>query len=1113
MTTRARSRTVQSLQSMNPQSDDEVETGDRSAPIELPAAPRRRVCFVTVEFHGLFKNGGIGTANTALALQLVANGFDVTVAIANSDESGPRLKVGNFAEQRSAWRECGINLEFVPPQPQIAGSFDDPRSASYCVFLYLQRAGFDIVLFNDNGGQGYFSLLAKHTGLFEAAPFMCVVAHGPLDWVHELNALEFYSRIPVVMAYMERRCAELADELVSPSHYLMEWMRVRGWVAPGHGRVIQNLLNIDATTAQESAAPYEISEIVFFGRQETRKGVTLFCDAIDLLIGGGKLRPERITFLGKFSRIGPLHSGIYLTERARHWGVPLRILASYDQEEALDYLRRPGVLAVIPSRAENSPCVVAECLRLGLLFIATDSGGTAELIAAADCKRCLFAAEAPALAHLLDEILQRGHRPARAAVSAADTLREWLSLLERASAAATAPVTAPTLSACLVWSDSAAFRSCLSSLQRQTGVQLEILVAAEATARVPELAREGSAGVTLVRSASGARGALRNAAAGAARGEYLLFIDEERATLVPQGAALLGTAARRSGADIVTALRHLGTGRAAMGPPARDGDLPIGGCVELGAFENCFGDGAMLVRRSTFAGQTGFASDCDGSVLDWLFLASAVLDGARLELAPAAVVIRRQQAQTLRALEQTVEDHRRILERYRQCPIDTIGRMLEPLFGVARQNRQKLRRALWHLTKGTRDLAERISSLDPTSEEASRLFMQYCCERRLIDLARDFALHNDLQFLPDLIAELNRASEEAAIDAIRTRSFGVRHTIDLTKELQARAWPIQGANAGDTRDLTFASDGSIQQTVAPGDSIIKFGGACPAGAVTVTVTAAVDAASDISLAALVCYASARPVLSAVGIEPSASAWWSGWVAPGAAHAVTSIVITLPTPLPEVLDLYFIARHAGGAAAVTVRWQTIMVDVCLLGHMTPSAIALATEATPLPIEVLYAGELLTDVSKVPFQVFVPGERTLLHPLVDKVALVRLPQSLPAGAVGLRCTVSLEHEKARVVEFGVWVLPVQSRPANGAAFAETENFSGWLAVDTAMQRRHLTLQLPEPSAEPMDLYLATRVVNAPDTHFCHAYWQDFAVLYRSASVADGALGLAVDEGRGA
>jgi len=56
----------------------------------------RKVCLVTTEFHGLFKNGGIGTANTGLALTLAGAGFDVTVAFADADEKGPRLKEGNF---------------------------------------------------------------------------------------------------------------------------------------------------------------------------------------------------------------------------------------------------------------------------------------------------------------------------------------------------------------------------------------------------------------------------------------------------------------------------------------------------------------------------------------------------------------------------------------------------------------------------------------------------------------------------------------------------------------------------------------------------------------------------------------------------------------------------------------------------------------------------------------------------------------------------------------------------------------------------------------------------------------------------------------------------------
>src|SRR5579863_561707 len=87
-----------------------------------PSAPQR-VCLITTEFHGLFRNGGIGTANTGLALALAEAGFEVTVAFADADEKGPRVKEGNFEELQQSYRELGITLDFVPAYPQIARAF------------------------------------------------------------------------------------------------------------------------------------------------------------------------------------------------------------------------------------------------------------------------------------------------------------------------------------------------------------------------------------------------------------------------------------------------------------------------------------------------------------------------------------------------------------------------------------------------------------------------------------------------------------------------------------------------------------------------------------------------------------------------------------------------------------------------------------------------------------------------------------------------------------------------------------------------------------------------------------------------------------------------------
>jgi len=279
---------------------------------------RLRVCLITTEFHGLFRNGGIGTANTGLALALGQADFDVTVAYANSDENGPRLKEGDFHDLKAHYHQLGITLDFVPASQLIARSFDDARSASYCVYLYLKRHEFDVVYFNDCGGHGYYSLLAKRVGVFQNPPRMYIVAHGPQEWVMELNSIPYRDRSPVITAFMERRSAALADALISPSRYLVDWMTSHGWDLPTEVLITPNIVRPPHSIARaiRGAKSPPIREIVFFGRMEVRKGLELFCDAIDLL-NQNSLANVRITFLGKFADVAGLHSGIYVVGHAR----------------------------------------------------------------------------------------------------------------------------------------------------------------------------------------------------------------------------------------------------------------------------------------------------------------------------------------------------------------------------------------------------------------------------------------------------------------------------------------------------------------------------------------------------------------------------------------------------------------------------------------------------------------------------------------------------------------------------------------------------------------------------------------------------------------------------
>jgi O-antigen biosynthesis protein len=1059
-----------------------------------------RICFVTLEFHGLFKNGGIGTATTSLALALASKGLDVTVVIPNADDSGPRLQTGDFESLKADYAKLGVKLDYVRPHPHIDGSLDEPRTISYCVFLYLQQARFDVVLFNDNGGQAYYSVLAKRTGVFENPPLLCIVAHGPLEWVNELNMTEYVGRGQIAVDYLERSSVRLADVLVSPSQYMLEWMASRDWVLPKRSEVLQNLVDVNGLEAKsaQSAGSVPIREIVFFGRMETRKGISLFCDALDLLDQTADLSSVRVTFLGKFHRIGSLHSGVYVAERGRHWKASLRILSGYDQNEALEYLRRPGKLAVIASSAENSPCVVAECLQLGLLFLATNSGGTAELIAPKNRCACLFAPEPAALAQRLGDVLRSGHNPAQLAVSRVNTLDRWVKLLGSGNAEySVSSPKPPRVSVCLVWSDSSEFAACLAALARQSYSNIEFVVVAHPDSGAPgmfQLVREHvgveEIPVHVCTGNLACRGSARDEAARLATGEYLLFVDEPIATLLPGAVEAFVTAADRTGADVLTALRAIGPNNQMPKLVDRQWVFPIGACVELGSLENCFGEGAFLIKSSCFAKTDGFDADCDNSSLDWIFLAKALLAGASLELIPSPIIELRERRLTISDGQLTVDSQRRVLHAYGKAPLSTVRRIFESLFDVHRVNQVKMRQALEGLAGPARELATRLSRLDPGAKDTARLFVEFCCERRMVDLALDFALNNDVAFLSETIGAARRATEEAVLDTVRARRLDLWHTIDLTEVLQARSSPFRIPGAG---ELLRLPGGSIMHPAPAGDCIVKVAGAVPPGTGSILVTCLAEGSGSALLAAVVQDSDLSPALNIDRLVAGGRAW-SGWVAGADAGSATELSIVLPEPAASSSDLYLLTRNERSASgpAMTVTWQRLTVAVRIADSTTKNSIQRATPMSRIQDERLNLGEVLTEMSGVPIDIFKPGERTLLHPLPDRLALVRIPAALPPSTRGLRCAVSVEHAKAHPVDFGLWVRPVSAPAQSHSELLEDETFSGWLQVALPFKQHNLTFLLPAPNGAAMDIYLATRVAGFRDVNFCHAFWHEFWIL---------------------
>jgi len=1038
---------------------------------------KRRVCIVTAEFHGLFKNGGIGTANTGLALSLAEAGHEVVVAYVDAGLVDFDERVAEAADTIAAWAQKGVKLEFVPRNPMLRAGHEDHVAASFTVFQYLRGRGFALVFFNECGGQGYFSLLAKRAGLFPDAPRMVVVTHGANAWVLELNEQLYWSLHPISVDFLERRSVELADDLVSPSRYLVGWMGEKGWRLPASTRIIQNALPLKPNATQREAA---IDEIVFFGRLEARKGVELFLSAYTALCAKRDMSRIKVTFLGKFSRIEGVHSGVYVLERTRTWPAPPSLIAELSQEQALSYLSRPGVLAIMPSRAENSPCVVVECIVGAVPFIATDSGGTAELIAEADRARCLCAGAPEALVAAMDAALDDGAPTAQLAVSQEQSRELWLDLVDETSAAsASAPMAKRNVSLCLA--PGAAGNPTSDAWAAFLAQDFAEIIVVSAKAWTPPT---NDPRVRLIVEPAAGVAKARNLAASRARGPWLMFADEGEVIL--KGEALAGflTAAAGLGADVVTspALEFTHAGPPRDGWDGFLGLIPTGANLTLAAFENCLGEGCFLIDRARFLTAGGFDAEVGAGLRDRLLLTEAALSGGTLEVAPTPLFWRRSgDARTL-AFDESSSDQRRMLRAFARAEARLVAPALETVVASGPRNRERVTTALTGLGSVAHDLALRLSFMSMRdSEEQHRPFIDYCLARGRFQEGFAFASWLDD---PELLAlargGAEAAAEKAALGALREPQPEHVHSISLSRFAADRARALETIGEADLR----REDGIVASfPLRGGVAVVKAASLCPPAARRLQAT--VEAGEGVRVALAACEKFAQVELKGETLASEQRFYWSGWRAPG------DIALDISAPFGETADVFLLARGEGER----LTWNSLSADVPLFDLTTPSAVSVEPGATPLPRRALAGAECLTPAQDFPGPYFQPGPPSQHHPLVGRPALVRLKRAVFAGATGLRATFSIENEQSRPVAFALWARHTGPAVREVEGLEDSEGFSGWVPVHAAFRKHTAAISFPEPLRQAYDLYLATRVVDFPDNNYCHAVWHDIFVIEKT------------------
>lgn len=192
--------------------------------------------------------------------------------------------------------------------------------------------------------------------------------------------------------------------------------------APGRARLGMTSSADGDRSARRTPRP---KEIVFFGRLEERKGLQLFCAAIDLMKQELAAQGIEVVFLGKSHICGGMESLDYIASRSGEWTFPVRAVTNLGQNDALAYLTSGEKVAVMASPLDNSPCTVYEALASGVPFLASNGGGISELVHQEDRAKVLFEPSPAALQTALLEVVENGGWIARPAVPQQEIVRNW----------------------------------------------------------------------------------------------------------------------------------------------------------------------------------------------------------------------------------------------------------------------------------------------------------------------------------------------------------------------------------------------------------------------------------------------------------------------------------------------------------------------------------------------------------------------------------------------------------------------------------------------------------------------------------------------------------------
>ena len=336
----------------------------------------KKICIVAPAILGPVTNGGIGAHcyYHAITLSKMSHNSVHILFTAKVERETPQYWV-------EVYKKKHITLHFIQQNRYYLK--DSMLDTSYKVFLHLKQFDYDEVYTQDWYANGYVPLQAKKSGLFFKNTVFAISALSSEEWIKEgMKQWKRHSN-DTLRSYCERYCVENSDILISPTKHMHNWLLRHQWKLPK--RVEHIPFVCSEVQSNTDIVVVDCSHFCFYGRLETRKGVELFIDAVELLLQKDRSKNYQLSFLGKNATVkNGLDANRYIHDKLDKYvdshQISFKIHNNFSADEAVKYLIDTRAIAVIPSLVDNLPYVILDCIQNRRAFIASNIGGISEVV-------------------------------------------------------------------------------------------------------------------------------------------------------------------------------------------------------------------------------------------------------------------------------------------------------------------------------------------------------------------------------------------------------------------------------------------------------------------------------------------------------------------------------------------------------------------------------------------------------------------------------------------------------------------------------------------------------------------------------------------------------------